>query len=569
MQNLFKSKTPLLIFFGTLIGIFTIFSLPTVIVLGLSVYVIYTCRKHAITPEEKKFITYACSLAIALRIALSFFNLGYGLFSGMGSDIFGDAMSYEGVGAYIKELVTGIPLRGGIWGDNLACVLWLRKIWQVVNSDLGGGYTIPGVAYWYGYFNILWGLSFLAPKILNGLMWVIGSFWIYLFFRERFTPHPECHGYEAVDEWHSGGIPPRGQKTENKGATGARLADAAAKRVNPWGSTMAWTKFALLPALFLPSSLIFSSSGLKDSLVFLFISAIIFSSHTLERSNHRGYAAFTLLITPLLDKLLTYFGTAASSFFLISVFVISIIIVTWNNRCWLFWGFLIITGGLLLPTLRPYVHFFVLSFGLSILVRKVNFKKIFIGVFLISVFSSIILGVGIWDNLLTRFKTELRNRISESVLQSYNTAYGNSAYHIFPEKFYVNIETRDTITYPEIFLSYLNGLRYVFLEPTPFTFKEKISVAMFPETCFMWFFTPFIILGIITILRINTQAAIMTILFLLIVTSLLALGQGNMGTLIRTRYMIMPWYFMIGILGLNAAYSWIFKSKSNDAGSLV
>lgn len=519
MHNLFKSKTLFLIFFGILIGIFAIFSLATLIVLGLSVYLIYACRRHAITPEEKKFITYACSLAIVLRIALSSFNLGYGIFSGMGSDIFGDAMSYEGVGAYIKELVTGIPIRSGIWGDNLACFLWLRKIWQVVNSNLGGLYTIPGVAYWYGYFNILWGLSFLAPKILNGLMWVIGSFWIYLFFRERFTK--------------------------------------------------AWTKFALLPALFLPSSLIFSSSGLKDSLVFLFISAIIFSSHVLERSNHRGYAALALLITPLLNKNLTYFGTAASSFFLISVFIISIMIVTWNNRCWLFWGFLIITGGLLLPTLRPYVHFFVLLFGLSLLVRKINFKKIFIGVFIISVFSSIVLGAGIWDNLFTRFKTELRYKISESVLQSYNTAYGNTAYHIYPEKFYVNIETRDTITYPEVFLSYLNGLRYVFLEPAPLTFKEKISVAMFPETCLMWFFSPFIILGNIVMLRINRQAAIVTILFLLIVTSLLALGQGNMGTLIRIRHMIMPWYFMIGILGLNAACSWIFKSKSTTAGSLV
>jgi glycyl-tRNA synthetase beta chain len=45
---------------------------------------------------------------------------------------------------------------------------------------------------------------------------------------KKFTLHPECHGYEAVDEWHSGGIPPRERKTENKGATG----------VNPRGSTV-------------------------------------------------------------------------------------------------------------------------------------------------------------------------------------------------------------------------------------------------------------------------------------------------------------------------------------------
>lgn len=519
IPGFFKSKAQPLIFFSMLIGIFTVFSLPTFIVLGLSAYFIYTLRKYAITPEEKKFIIYACSLAIIARIILAFFNLGYGIFSEKGSDIFGDAMSYEGVGVYIKELVTGAPAVSGIWGDDLLCVLWLRKIWHVVNPDLGGLYTIPGVAYWYGYFNILWGVSFLAPKILNGLMWVIGSFWIYLFFRERFAK--------------------------------------------------AGTKFGLLVILFLPSALIFSSSGLKDSLIFLFIAAIIFSSHTLERSNHRGYAAFTLLVTPLLYKLFTYIGMVPASFFIISVFIISIAIVIWNKRYWLFWGFLIVVSGLLLPTLRQYIHFFVLLFGLSILIRKSDFKIFFVGVFIILVFSSIVLKTRIIDNLSVRFNAKLRSAISESILQSYNTAFGNTAYHIYPEKFYANIETRDAITYSEVFLSYLNGLRYVFLEPTPLTFKENISVAMFPETCFMWFFMPFIILGMIAILRINTQTAIVTILFLLIMTSLLALGQGNMGTLIRTRAMIMPWYFMIGAFGLNAAYSRIFKSKSNNAGSLA
>jgi O-antigen ligase len=73
-------------------------------------------------------------------------------------------------------------------------------------------------------------------------LWFILDFFIKSFRKlncvdENLTPHPECHGYEAVDEWHSGGIPPRGWKTENKGATGARLADAVAKRVNPWDST--------------------------------------------------------------------------------------------------------------------------------------------------------------------------------------------------------------------------------------------------------------------------------------------------------------------------------------------
>lgn len=501
-ENLFKSKSYFFIAFGVLIGLCATFSLPILLVLCLSVYVVFVFRKNATTLEEKEFITYVCVLAIGIRVLISLFILGYGMYFGTGSDIFGDAMGYEGVGVYIKEAVTGIPIKRDLWGDNLIAVSWLREIWPEINLK-SEYYTVPGVSYWYGYLNTLWGLSFLAPKILNGLMWTIGSFWIYLFFRDRY--------------FESG------------------------------------TKFGLLIILFLPSSLIFSSSGLKDSLLFLLITSIIYSSHMLERSNHRCYATSALLISFLLN-MLNLLVIENISFFLISVFILSIMMVTWNNKYWLFWGLLIICSGLLLPKVRSYVYYFVLIFSFFILINKLDFKRIIVYIFLITILTSSIFQETLYRNLFLHFKVASKHIISSSILTNYNTARGNTAYHIYPEKYYANIETRDTVTYPEVFIAYLSGLRYVFFEPNPWSFRTPRVIIMFPETCFVWFFMPFIILGTIIILRKNKKITLSIILFLFLTTSLLALGQGNMGTLVRTRWTVMPWYFMIGAIGLNAKF---------------
>ncbi len=508
-----KPATAAFICIGALAGVFTIFSFPALIAVGLSICVVQNCRKYAQDDSEKKFITYVCIAAIGIRIFISACILAYGKYSGAGSDVFGDALSYEGVGAYIMELIRGVPIEKGIWGDNLLAVIWLRKIWDVFSSNAAGTYTIPYVSYWYGYLDSLWGLSYLAPKILNGLFWIMGLFWLYIFFRERFI--------------------------------NANL------------------KWGLMIGLFLPSLLIFSSSGLKDSLLFFLVVSIIFSSHKLEHSNHRRYAFFALSAAPVIGKLISHIGMLQTSFLLISIFIISVIMVVYNNAFWPFWGTLIISSGLLLPSFRAYISYFVFLYALSLLIRKFPIAKICIGILTLTLIASFVLKTNFLANVSGRLKVQVQRRISESVLQSFNTAYGNTAYHIYPEKYYANIETRETITFLQVIVSYLNGLRYVFLEPTIFSFKSPLAVLMLPEVLFMWIFMPFIILGSIVILRINTHTALFTILFLLAITSLLALGQGNMGTLIRTRCMIMPWYFMIGVLGVNSAFVYFLKQKTN------
>lgn len=512
-SNLLKSRNLLsLILCGLFIGFFATFSLPTLIVLALSVAVVYICRRSAATLEEKKFVTSILTLAIVIRVAISVVILGCGIYFGSGSDVFGDALTYEGVGAYINELGSGIQINSGLWGDNLVTVEWLRSLWHDVNlPDLQGGYTLPSVSYWYGYFNLLWGLSFLAPKILNGLMWVLASFWLYRFFHERITKYG--------------------------------------------------TRFGLGIILFLPSALMFSSSGLKDSLLFFLVTGIIFATHKLERSNHRLYAGFSLMAFFPLHKFFGAFSQMQASLVIISLLVVSTLTVISKDKKWLFWGLLIIASSLFLPQLRQYIYFLVLMFGFLILfMRYLNFKRVFIGMFIILMAIGVILGP---KGAYSRITNTVRTRMAESVLQSYNTSSGKTSYHIYPEKYYVDINSRYTITFPELFIAYLNGLRHVFLEPMLWSSRSLFAVAMFPEVLFMWIIFPFILLGGIAMLRRDIKNSLPVILFLFFTTSLLALGQGNMGTLVRTRWMVMPWYFMIASVGLYTAYRSIFKARDN------
>ncbi|MFH1507287.1 MAG: hypothetical protein ABIG46_02515 [Candidatus Omnitrophota bacterium] len=510
MKNLIRTKSLILIFLGLIAGILIFLSSPVLLSLGLAFFVIYYCRKNTIDAREKKFVTYACAWAIIIRIVVSLGILIYGRYTGIGSDIFGDAMSYEGVGLYIKEIILGVPGKGILWGDNLITVDWLRQVWKDTDRfGAVGTYTVPSVAYWYGYFNILWGDSFLATKILNGILWVLGSFWLYTFFKDRFS------------------------------ARGSRL--------------------GFLITLFLPSAILFSSSGLKDSLLFFLIVAAIFASHNLEKLKYNWFISISIFFIPLAIIFLLKLDILKLSFIITSLFILSLVMVLLKRGNFLFFSLMLCCAALLLSSLREYLYLFVLLSGFLIVFSRLLINKMF--VIVIAALAVFIFGSG----RIGSMNALIKRITSESIAQSANTAVGNTAYYVYPERYYSDAGVGDSITFLDFFVSYLNGLRYIFLEPVIWTFPNSVSLFMFPEMLLFYFLLPFIVLGVVFSMRLNLRIAAALALYLFLATSLLALGQGNIGTLIRTRYMVMPFYFMIGSLGLYAAYSYIFKA-SNKPG---
>lgn len=515
-----EPRSILFVFFGIAAGIFSIFSLPTLFVLLLSGCLLSVFRKRCDTPEEKRFITYACGLAIAARIVISLIILGFGKSKGLITDSIGDAGTYEAVGMYIKELLLRVPVKDDLGGVNTQIIIaWLRKTWQGNDMRLLGQYTVPGISYWYAYFYTFLGPSFLATKVLNGILWTVGSFLLYLFFRQRFT--------------------------------------------------RAGIKLGLLMVLFFPSYLIFSSSGLKDSLLFFLVMATVFSVHRLESTNHRWYAFCILLGALVLDKDISHIDVSTVSFFLILVLIISACILAWKGNAWVFYGGVIFSSILLLPMMRSYVHYFVLFFAFCMLfVERVTVRKIIIGSFLVITTASflVIFRSALVVAFFNRLHAALVSLVSFSALQSYNSAFGNTAYLVYPPDFYANVKALDSVSLVSLFFSFLNGLRYVFFEPTPWTFKSSSAALLFPEALTMFFLSPFIVVGAIFLIRKNLRMALITMIFLFSVTMLLALGQANMGTLVRIRAMVFPWYFMLGAVGLRLAYAYVRRPRGITGG---
>lgn len=508
------NKTGIYLLLGISVGILSFLDFPLFVAILLAIGLLYICVKDTPDEAERKFLLRVLFLAIVIRMALSFFILLTAWHTRVGSDILGDARPYEGVGAYIKELATGRRILSGLWGENFMHVRWLREVWRGIDGKLGDIYSVPSVAYWYGFLYSFWGLDFLAPKVLNGLFWVLGSFWLYLFFQGRY------------------------------------------------GKT-AGLKIGLVFSLFLPSALLVTASGLKDSLLFLLIISIIFSAHRIEMSGHRFYGIFSSLSALFLCAALSALSFIKISFFLIALVIIIFVIVLSKWKNWFFYGLLMISSSILLSTIREHVYIIALIFGFLILINRRFSLKGFLCFILILIFSFLLLT---GRSSPAKADKILRKIMVTSVTQNYNTAYGNTAFQIFPKRFYLDLGAASSITYPEFLLSYFNGLRHVFTEPVPWRYRSFFAIFMFPEVFFLWLMIPCFLAGFVCAYKINRAMTIATGIFFGALVSLLALGQGNIGTLVRIRMMVMPWYFMFGGMGLYAFYSRFFNRAGSSGG---
>jgi len=109
-------------------------------------------------------------------------------------------------------------------------------------------------------------------------------------------------------------------------------------------------------------------------------------------------------------------------------------------------------------------------------------------------------------------------------------------------------------------------MKYVFAEPVPWKYRSPFAIFMFPEVLFLWLMIPCILIGLVCAFKVNRGITIASGVFLFTLTSLLALGQGNIGTLVRIRMMILPWYFMFAGMGLNVFYPSFFSRAGSLGG---
>jgi 4-amino-4-deoxy-L-arabinose transferase-like glycosyltransferase len=101
----------------------------------------------------------------------------------------------------------------------------------------------------------------------------------------------------------------------------------------------------------------------------------------------------------------------------------------------------------------------------------------------------------------------------------------------------------------DIVLGYANGMRYAVFAPFPWKIESRLQLMAYPQMAIWYFMLPFIILGMYLAIKGKNIGNIPIISYLILVFSIFALAEANVGALFRHRDMATPFcliYFSVG-----------------------
>jgi len=100
-------------------------------------------------------------------------------------------------------------------------------------------------------------------------------------------------------------------------------------------------------------------------------------------------------------------------------------------------------------------------------------------------------------------------------------------------------------------ISYCKGLIFVLFSPFPWSVKSVSQLIVYPQIVFWWVVTPCIIYGMIWSIRFKRSQTILIILFIASIYSVLALTEGNIGSVFRHKDWVAPFCLMFAAIGIN------------------
>lgn len=418
----------------------------------LSGYII--CLYHKNDPS-KKILLLTLGTALLLRCLVSFVNYVFSDYAWSASDIFGDAQAYNGSARYIADVISGF-LQWQPFSDSSgdSVVYNVKKL--EFQNQLPPYYTyqVSFISYLYAYLYYLFGSSPLMLKYINSFISVLNG---YLCF--RYLSH-------IVDK-----------------------------------------KIAFIGMIFLlfwPSYILWSSSGLKDSIFIFILNITLFTMcHFLKycRQNDIFYA---------IKK--KYFLLLLLSFYL-----------------------------LLFYFLRPPFFGIILMIVSLSMIGMILSKKKFL--FLILIFC-IFLPVKTTNNWIQFTKREIENRhFSEGI---------PPVYRVFPQRFYnsPNMDSIQPLSHMEILTVFLKGAFFFLFSPLPWQVNSANRFLMYMESTAL-FSLIFLFFGGVYI-GLRKYSYYVWPYFISFCVMIFSFGPAsfNLGTVFRHRMPVIMIYLIFVTIGL-------------------
>jgi hypothetical protein len=148
--------------------------------------------------------------------------------------------------------------------------------------------------------------------------------------------------------------------------------------------------------------------------------------------------------------------------------------------------------------------------------------------------------LGMGSGIISKFEDEA----SIEKLEYYRSVRTSSRAAVFEDQSYKT--TGDVIKYLPIRL-----VTFLFA-PFPWQVYSVKTAVSFIEMPFWWFLFPFVIKGLIFMLKHkHAKIFIPLIIYTISLTLLFTLGSGNIGNMYRLRSQVLPFFLFMGVVGLS------------------
>jgi len=127
----------------------------------------------------------------------------------------------------------------------------------------------------------------------------------------------------------------------------------------------------------------------------------------------------------------------------------------------------------------------------------------------------------------------------------------DGGYVTFPRHCYEKLDYGFT----DLAQAYARGMSYVLFSPFPWDIGSKLQLMAYPQTILWYFMLPFIIYGFYLGYKKDRLVTSTMFLYCFLLFSILALVEGNMGSLFRHKDMVIPFTFMYFAAGILRAFS--------------
>lgn len=124
---------------------------------------------------------------------------------------------------------------------------------------------------------------------------------------------------------------------------------------------------------------------------------------------------------------------------------------------------------------------------------------------------------------------------------------GGICYRLLPDDFYTSFKN---LSFSSFFSMLGKGWFHIIFEPLPWNIRSKSMLLVFPQMLLWYFLLPFAIFGVAVSLRYRLRESIFLIMYFLIMTSILAVTGGNIGTIFRLRDINTPIILIFSSIGL-------------------